>query len=94
LLPRAAADTRGQHSALRYTGAAEGGAGEEERRRDEETGERAKEVARAGGGKAAGAWVIGGRDGRRRAIEGGCDGRALRCGAGERHQQHYLYYTS
>jgi hypothetical protein len=37
-----------------------GGAGEEERRRDEGTGEGAKEVARAGGGKAAGAWVIGG----------------------------------
>jgi hypothetical protein len=42
--------------------AAEGGAGEEERRRDEGTGEgaKAKEVARAAGGKAAGAWVIGG----------------------------------
>jgi hypothetical protein len=39
--------------------AAEGGAGEEERR-DEGTGEGAKEVARTAGGKAAGAWVIGG----------------------------------
>jgi hypothetical protein len=51
-------------------------------------GEWAKEVARTAGGKAAGAWVvlIGGRDGRGCAMEGGCDGRALRCGAGERHQ--------
>ena len=53
-----------QHSALCYAKAAEGGAGEEERRRDEGTGEGAKEVARvltrAAGGKAAGAWVIGG----------------------------------
>jgi hypothetical protein len=68
-----AADTGGQHSMLRYTGsstarcameggAAEGGAGagEEERRRDEGTGDGAKEVARAAGGKATGAWVIGG----------------------------------
>jgi hypothetical protein len=39
---------------------AEGGAGEEERRRDEGTGEGVKEVARTAGGKAAGAWVIGG----------------------------------
>jgi hypothetical protein len=45
---------------LCYARAAEGGAGEEERRRDEGTGERAKEVARAAGGKAAGVWVIGG----------------------------------
>ena len=37
-----------------------GGAGEEERRRDEGAGEGVKEVARAAGGKAAGAWVIGG----------------------------------
>jgi hypothetical protein len=42
------------------TRAAEGDAGEEERRGDEGTEDRAKEVARAGGGKAAGAWVIGG----------------------------------
>jgi hypothetical protein len=55
------------------------GAGEEERRRDEGTGDRAKEVARTAGGKAAGAWVIGGRGGMRRAMEDGCDGRALRC---------------
>jgi hypothetical protein len=41
-----------------YARTAEGGAGEEERRRDEGTGNRAKEVARAAGGKAAGAWVI------------------------------------
>jgi hypothetical protein len=34
--------------------AVEPGAGEEERRRDEETGGRAKEVARAAGGKAKG----------------------------------------
>jgi hypothetical protein len=72
VLPRAAVDTHGQYSTLHYTGAsiarytaqgqqrAEGGAGEEERRRDEGTGDRAKEVARAAGGKAAGAWVIGG----------------------------------
>jgi hypothetical protein len=31
--------------------------------------------------------VIGGCDGRRRALEGGCDGKVLRYGAGERHQQ-------
>jgi hypothetical protein len=46
-----------------YAGPAERGAGEEERRRDEGTGEGAKEVARAAGGKAAltaGARVIGG----------------------------------
>jgi hypothetical protein len=41
-----------------YARAAEGGAGEEERRRDEGTGKRAKEVARAVGGKATEAWVI------------------------------------
>ncbi len=56
MLPRAAADTRGQHSALHHAGASTarcavqgpqmGGAGEEERRRDEGTGEGAKEVAR------------------------------------------------
>jgi hypothetical protein len=34
--------------------------GAQERRRDEGTGKRAKEVARAAGGEAAGAWVIGG----------------------------------
>ena len=34
--------------------------GAQEGRRDEGTGEGAKEVARAGGGKAVGAWVIGG----------------------------------
>ena len=42
---------------------------EEERRRDEGTGEEAKEVARTAGGEAAGARVIGGRGGRRRAME-------------------------
>jgi hypothetical protein len=51
---------RRQYSALCYAGAAEGGAGEEERRRDEGTGDGAKEVTRAAGGEAAGAWVIGG----------------------------------
>ena len=42
-----------------YARAAEGGAGEEGRRRGEVTGERAKEVAQAVGGKATatGAWV-------------------------------------
>jgi hypothetical protein len=72
VLPRAAADTRGQHSTLHHAGVsiahstlcyartAEGGAGEEERRRDEGTGEGAKEVARTAGGEASGAWVIGG----------------------------------
>jgi hypothetical protein len=45
---------------LCYARAAEGGAGEEERRREEGTGNRAKEVARTAGGKAAGARVIGG----------------------------------
>jgi hypothetical protein len=83
VLPRAAADTRGQHSALHYTGGstqhsavcyagtAERGAGEEERRRDEGTGDGAKEVARTAGGKAAGARarVIGGRGGWRHAME-------------------------
>ena len=59
-LPRAAADTRGQYSTLRYARVAEGGAGEEERRRDEGTRKRAKEVARTAGGEAAGARVIGG----------------------------------
>jgi hypothetical protein len=48
------------YSMLFNARAAEGGAGEEKRRRNEGTGERAKEVARAAGGKAAGAWVIGG----------------------------------
>jgi hypothetical protein len=67
---------------LLYARAAEGegGAGEEERRRDEVTGERAKEVAWAADGKATGAWVVVGRGGRRHAMEGGCDGKALRCG--------------
>ena len=51
--------------------AAEGDAGEEERRRDEGTGGRAKEVARAGGGKAAGARVIGDRS---RRLKGACYG--------------------
>jgi hypothetical protein len=37
-----------------------GGRRAQERRRDEGTGDRAKEAARAAGGKAAGAWVIGG----------------------------------
>ena len=97
MLPRAAADTRGQYSTLRYAGASivryamqgpqrgaqerrEGGtrerrngakevAREEERRRDEGTGEGAKEVARTAGGEAAGARVIGGRGGRRHAME-------------------------
>jgi hypothetical protein len=72
LLPRAAADTRGQHSTLHYTDAsivryamcyaraAEGGAVEGERRRSDGTGEGGKEVGRTAGGKAAGALVIGG----------------------------------
>ena len=68
MLPRAAADTRWQYSTLHYTGdstvcyarEAERGAGEEERRRDERARKRAKEVARAAGGEAAGARVIGG----------------------------------
>jgi hypothetical protein len=51
---------RSQCSALCNARAAKGGAGEEERRRDEGAGDGAKEVARAAGGKAAGAWVIGG----------------------------------
>ena len=55
-------------------------------RRDEGARERAKEVARAVGGKATGNWVTRGRGGRRRAMEGGCDGQVLRGGAGERHQ--------
>jgi hypothetical protein len=88
---------------VRYAvqGTAEEGAGEEERRRDEGTGEGAKEVAReeargrdegtgegakevarTAGGEAAGARVIGGVLWRN-----GCDGKVLRCGAGERHQQ-------
>jgi hypothetical protein len=46
-----------------------GGTGEEEGRRDEGTGERAKEGSRAVGGKATGAWVIGGRGGRRHAMD-------------------------
>jgi hypothetical protein len=50
------------NSPLCYARAAEGSAGEDERRRDEGTGDRAKAVARAAGGEAAGAgaWVIGG----------------------------------
>jgi hypothetical protein len=44
---------------LCYAREAERGAGEEERRRDEGTGEGTKEVARAAGGEAAGARVIG-----------------------------------
>ena len=68
VLPRAAAGTRGKCSTLpHYTGASiarcaiqRHEAGEEERRRDEGAGERAKEVARTAGGKATGAWVIGG----------------------------------
>jgi hypothetical protein len=66
-----------EYSTLCYARAAEGGAGEEERRKDEGTGERAKEAARAVCGKATGAWVIGGRGGRRRAMEGECDGKAV-----------------
>ena len=52
--------------------------GAPERGREGGTREReegAKEVARAADGKAAGAWVIGGRDGRGHAMEDGCDGR-------------------
>jgi hypothetical protein len=66
------------YSALHYIGASAiaryamqeqqgGGAGEEERRRDEGTGEGTKEGARAVGGEATGAWVIGGRGGREHA---------------------------
>jgi hypothetical protein len=83
VLPRAAADTRGQYSTLHYTGASivryamqgqQRGAPERRREggtRDEGAGEGAKEVARAAGGKAARAWVIvtGGRGGWRRAME-------------------------
>jgi hypothetical protein len=57
------------HSTQCYARAAEGGAGEEERRRDEGTGDRAKEVARTAGGKAAGAWVTEGRGVRGHAME-------------------------
>jgi hypothetical protein len=71
---RAAADTRGQYSTPRYTGASivrcamrgqQKGAQERRREggtRDEETGNSVKEVARTAGGtcKAAGARVIGG----------------------------------
>jgi hypothetical protein len=70
VLPRAAADTHWQYTVAHYTmqevvqhamlGAAGRCAGEEERRRDEGTGDGAKEVARAAGGKAAGARAIGG----------------------------------
>jgi hypothetical protein len=69
VLPRAAADARGQCSALHYTGGSaaqcamqgqQRGAGEEESRRDEGTGDGAKEVARTAGGEAAGARVRGG----------------------------------
>jgi hypothetical protein len=58
------------------------GGGWRERRKTE----RAKEVARAAGYKATGAWVIGGRGERRHAMEEGCDGKALRCGAGDRYK--------
>ena len=65
-----AAPRQGSHSsAMCYARAAEGDAGDEERGRGEGTGEGAKEVARAGGGEAAGIWVIGGRGGRGRAME-------------------------
>ena len=70
MLPRAAADTRGQYSTLRYTGASlvryamrgqqKGAQERRRRRRDEGTGNRAKEVARTAGGEAAGARAIGG----------------------------------
>jgi hypothetical protein len=69
VLPRAAADTRGQYSTLHYTRVSivsyamqgqQRGAQERRRGRDEGTDNRAKEAARTAGGKAAGAWVIGG----------------------------------
>jgi hypothetical protein len=68
--------------------AVEGGAGEEERRKDEGTGKGAKEVAQTAGGKAEGSRSLGDEmeEGVLCAMEDGCDGRALRCGAGERHQ--------
>ena len=69
MIPRAAADAREQHSALRcagasivrsamYVGVAGRGTGEEERRREEGMEEWTKEGARTAGGKATGAWVI------------------------------------
>jgi hypothetical protein len=77
VLPRAAADTRGQYSALPYTGAnivryAMQGQqrGAPERRREGETRERGKGRRKSLGLlvliKAAGAWVIGGRGGWRK----------------------------
>jgi hypothetical protein len=76
VLPRAAVDTGGQHSMLRYAGgsaaryAVQGQQREaQERRRDEGTGDVAKEVARAAGGETAGALVIEGRGGWRHAME-------------------------
>jgi hypothetical protein len=83
------------HAALQCAGAARRGAREGERRRNEKKGEVTKEVARAVGGKATGAWMIGGRGGsggselrevveRRRAMDHGCDRKALCCGAGDR----------
>jgi hypothetical protein len=74
---------------------AEGGAGKEERRGDDRTRKRAKEVARAAGGKAAGARVVGGRGvgskggskprvgGKGHAKGNGCDGYVWRYGAGK-----------
>jgi hypothetical protein len=56
---------RSQYSTLFYVRAAEGGAGEDEKRRDEGTGEGEVARTRTAGGKAAGAWVIGGLDGRK-----------------------------
>jgi hypothetical protein len=55
VLPRAAADTRGQHSTLHYTGASIARYAMQGQQRGVP-----EEVARAAGGKAAGAWVIGG----------------------------------
>jgi hypothetical protein len=73
------------HSALHYSytqepvchvGAVRRGAGEEERRRSEGTREGTKDGARAGGGKATGAWVIviGGQGKKRHPMDCGCDG--------------------
>jgi hypothetical protein len=72
---------------LCYAGAAERGAGEEERRRDEGTEDGAKEVARTAGGKAAGARVMEDEVDGGMLWRNGCDGKVLRCGAGNRHQQ-------
>jgi hypothetical protein len=55
--------------------------------RERGKGRKRKEVARTAGCKATGAWMIGGRGGRRRAMEGGYDERPCAVGgAGDRHR--------